>query len=66
MATVAQKTPLPTNKVSAFVIATALMEASRYIVQHIAPSLYDEGLWSALTPVVGFAVAYFVKDAPNV
>lgn len=56
----------PTNKLSAATIAVALVELSRFLVQHFAPGFYDAALWSALTPVVVFVVGYFVKDEANV
>lgn len=55
----------PTRKLSAAVIATAGMELTRFLVQHFAPSFYDAALWAALTPIVVFAVGYFVKDTDN-
>lgn len=55
----------PTRKLSAAVIATAGMELARFLVQHFAPTFYDPALWSAMTPIVVFAVGYAVKDADN-
>jgi hypothetical protein len=56
----------PTNKLSAATISVAVVELSRFLVQHFAPEFYDAGLWSALTPMVVFAVGYFVKDEANI
>lgn len=63
---IVQPTINPTRKLGAATITVALIELARFLVQHFAPEFYDAALWSALTPIVMFAVGYFVKDEANV
>lgn len=65
MNTVNQPTLNPTNKLTAAVVATAFMELLRVVMTHALPDYYDDGLWSAMLPIVVFAVGWFVKDHPN-
>ena len=39
---------------------------SGLIVRNLAPEWYDAEVWAAMTPIVVFALGYFVKDKPNV
>jgi len=66
MATINQPTINPTNKLSASVIAIAIIEIARVITHNFFPAFDDAGLWTALSPVVVFAIGYFVKDEANV
>ena len=62
MTTVNQPSKAPTNKLSAAVIASAVIAVARWAF----PALDDDALWIGLTPLVILAAGYFVKDAPNV
>lgn len=66
MLTVNQPTINPTNKLTASVIAVAVIEIARVLVMNFLPSFNDAGLWTALSPIAVFAVGYFIKDEPNV
>ena len=63
---VSQPTLKPTNKLSAAAIAAAVIELAWVIVSNFWPQYADPNLKAALTPLVVFAVAYFVKDEANV
>jgi hypothetical protein len=64
---VIQPSPVnPTNKLGAATITVAIIELARFLVQHFAPDYYDAALWSALTPIIMFAVGYLVKDEANI
>lgn len=66
MATVAQPNAVPTNKLSAAVIASAAIAISGLVVRNLAPGWYDASVWEACTPIVIFAVGWLVPDRPNV
>lgn len=66
METVNQPTLNPTRKLTAATIAAAAVSVSGLIVRNLAPEWYDAEVWAAMTPIVIFAVGYFVKDRPNV
>lgn len=67
MTKVIQSSPVnPSNKLGAATITIAIIELARFLAQHFAPSLYDPALWSAFTPIVMFAVGYYVKDEASV
>ena len=65
-ATVNQPTPNPTRKLSAAVIGAAMMAVAGLIVKNVAPDWYDPDVFAALTPIVIFALGYYVRDRPNV
>lgn len=56
----------PTRKLTAAVIATAVMEIARVLSQQLFPGVFDLAFWSAMAPIVVFAVGYFVRDDANV
>lgn len=64
--TVKQPTLTPTRKLTAAVIATAVMETARIVSNQVFPGVFDPAFWSAMAPVTVFAVGYFVQDEPNV
>lgn len=64
--TVNQPSLNPTNKLTAATLAAAMMEVSRVIVMNYAPEWYSPELWSALTPIMVFAMGWLIKDKPNV
>lgn len=66
MVTVIQPTINPTNKLTASVIAIAVIEIARVLVKNFLPGFDDAGLWTALSPIAVFAIGYFIKDEPNV
>lgn len=55
----------PTRKLSAAVLATAMLELARVVTIHFLPDFSDPNLWAALTPVVVFGVGYLVHDEAN-
>lgn len=57
-----QSTLNPTRKLSAAVVAVAAMEVAWVMLSNLAPTWADPSLKAALTPVVVFAVGYFIKD----
>jgi len=65
MATVSQPTLNPTNKLTAAIVASALVELAHTAVDNLAPSWSNPALWTAMTPLVIGIVGYYVKDAPN-
>lgn len=66
MATINQPTINPTNKLTASVVAVAVIELARVLVHNFLPGFDDAGLWTALSPVAVFLVGYFIKDEANV
>ena len=66
MATVNQPTINPTNKLTASVVAVAVIELARVLVHNFWPGFDDAGLWTALSPVAVFAIGYFIKDEATV
>lgn len=65
-ATVVQPTANPTRKLSAAVIGAAFMAVAGLIVKNAAPDWYDPDVFAAITPIVIFALGYYVRDRPNV
>ena len=65
MEPVSQPTPNPTRKLAAATIAAAAVSISGLVVRNLWPTWYDPEVWAAMTPIVIFAVGYFVKDMPN-
>ena len=66
MTTINQPTANPTNKLTASVIAVAVIELARVLVHNFWPGFDDAGLWTALSPVAVFVVGYFIKDEATV
>lgn len=66
MATVAQPNGVPTNKLSAAVIASAVAAMSGLVVRNLAPGWYDPDVWAACTPILVFIVGWLVPDRPNI
>ena len=66
MAAVAQPTINPTNKLTASVIAVALMNVARIVIEAAWPNTTDQALWIALDPIAVFAVGYWIRDDANV
>lgn len=63
--TVEQPTANPTRKLSAAVIGAAIMAVVSVSLRNLAPEWYDPSVLATMTPIVIFAIGYFVKDAPN-
>jgi hypothetical protein len=59
---VSQPSSMPTRKLSAAVVASALIALARWAV----PALDDDALWIGLTPLIVLGVGYFVRDNANV
>lgn len=66
MALINQPTINPTNKLTASVVAVAVIELARVLTQNFFPSFDDAALWTALAPIAVFLVGYFIKDEANV
>lgn len=66
MATINQPTINPTNKLTASVVAIAIIELARVLTHNFWPSFDDAGLWTALSPLAVFFIGYFIKDEQNV
>lgn len=66
METVSQPSARPTNKLTAAVIGTALVEVARVGIGYVIPEFGDQTMWIALAPIVVYATGWFVKDKPNV
>lgn len=56
-----QPTNAPSRKLSAAILAGALVALARWAV----PALNDDALWIGLTPLVIWAVGYLVRDKDN-
>jgi hypothetical protein len=65
MTSVKQPTARPTNKLTAAIVATALTETARVTLDTFWPNTFDGPFWLAISPVVVFAVGYFIKDEDN-
>lgn len=66
MATIIQPTINPTNKLTASVVAVAILEIVRVLVHNFLPGFDDAALWPAIAPIAVFIVGYFIKDEANV
>ena len=66
MALINQPTINPTNKLTASVVAIAVIELTRVLAHNFFPGFDDAGLWTALSPVAVFVIGYFIKDEANV
>ena len=66
MALINQPTINPTNKLTASVIAVAVIELARVLAHNFFPGFDDAALWTALAPLAVFAAGYFIKDEANV
>jgi len=66
MATINQPSINPTNKLTASVVAVAVIELARVFTHNFWPGFDDAGLWTALAPIAVFAVGYFIKDEANI
>lgn len=66
MALINQPTINPTNKLTASVVAVAIIELARVLTHNFFPGFDDAALWTALAPVAVFLVGYFIKDNANV
>lgn len=56
----------PTRKLSAAVIAAAVVSLSRAISSHFWPEFSDQTLWDALLPIAVYIAGFVVKDEANV
>ena len=65
MEPISQPSINPTRKLTAATIAGAAVSVSGLIVRNLAPEWYDDAVWTAMLPIVIFAVGYLVKDLPN-
>lgn len=63
--TVKQPTANPTNKLTAAMVASVVMELSKLIVKNVWPQYYEEALWVALTPLAIVGAGYFIRDTAN-
>lgn len=65
MNTVNQPSALPTNKLTAAMVAASLASIVKAFVVQTWPQFADPIIWEPLPILLGFAVGYFVKDRPN-
>lgn len=65
MATVTQPSVKPTNKLTAAVVASAVTETARVVLDIFYPNTFDGPFWVAISPLVLFGVAWFIKDEDN-
>lgn len=56
----------PTNKLTAAVVAAAVVSLARAISSHFWPEFADQSLWDALLPIAVYLSGYLIKDSPNV
>lgn len=63
MAKYVQGTPEPTRKISAFVLASAIMQVAGIVVRVRAPEYYDVDAWNALTLALAGLFAYVIKES---
>jgi uncharacterized membrane protein len=66
MATVTQTSYNPTNKLSAAIVAGAVVAIARALISSYLPAFDDESVWIAVTPLVIWGCGYFVKDEATV
>lgn len=64
--TVNQPTSYPTNKLTAAMVAGAVIAIARVAIRHFAPEFDDEAIWVAVTPLAILAAGYFIRDKANV
>lgn len=57
-----QPTQNPSNKLSAAIIAGAIVAVSRALIAKYVPELDNDTVWIALTPIVIWGCGYFVRD----
>ena len=65
MTKVTQPTAAPTRKLSAAIIAAAVIETARVVTDAIWPGLADGPFWIAILPVAIWFVGFWVKDEAN-
>jgi len=56
----------PTNKLTAAVVGSAVVEVCRALAGHFFPDFAQPELWTSLAPVIVFGCGWFISDAPNV
>ena len=61
-----QSSPNPTNKLTAAVVAAAVVAVGQVIADIIWPGVLDGKFWGAMYPIAVYAAGYFVKDNANV
>lgn len=64
--TINQPTVNPTRKLTAATIVGAVIPVTGLLLRNLAPQWYDPDVMLGLTPILIFAVGWFVKDNPNV
>ncbi len=63
---VAQPSANPTRKLSAAVIATAIVALGQVLGDIFWPGTLDDKFWLAMFPVAAYVAGYFVKDDANI
>lgn len=56
----------PTRKLTAAVVAAAVVEVTRTALANFAPGWSDPAMWTALSPLILFLCGWFIKDDPNI
>ena len=62
MATVNQPTKNPSNKLTAAIIAAAVVAVGQSLADLFWPGIFDQKVWTAMFPIVIWAAGYVVKD----
>jgi hypothetical protein len=65
MALVNQKSPLPTRKLTAAMLATAIAATVKAAVVSRWPDFADPLIWEPLPIIIGLVAGYFVRDTAN-
>lgn len=56
----------PTNKLSAAVVASAVVGVAGLALKNLYPEWYDPEVMLSVTPVIVWASGYVIRDKPNV
>lgn len=66
MATIDQGTQNPTNKLTAAIVAAAIVAVGQSLADVFWPGIFDQKVWTALFPIAVWGAGYFVKDEATV
>ena len=58
-----QPTQNPSNKLTAAIIAAAVVAAGQSVADIFWPGVFDQKVWTAMFPIVVWAAGYVVPDA---
>jgi len=63
---VAQPSANPTRKLTASVVATAVVALGQVLGDTFLPGTFDDKFWLAMFPIAAYAAGYVVKDDANI